>query len=214
MEENVIIKSKSNRAIIFIAAFVIGIAAITFCYNLIQYQETVKLINAKEGVADALEELGHHSDARSYQRNVTKTKTKATIQMCAIIAAISIMVVSIIIILFTAKTKLVITNKRACGIAGLGKRMDIPIDSISSIGTGIFQSVIIASSSGRIVFAGLSNYNELHNVVSNLLIQRQKNGTTSNNNIAAELTKFKELLDSGIISQDEFDAKKKQFLGL
>ena len=31
---------------------------------------------------------------------------------------------------------------------------------------------------------------------------------------ADELKKYKELLDSGIITQEEFDAKKKQLLGL
>ena len=31
---------------------------------------------------------------------------------------------------------------------------------------------------------------------------------------ADELKKFKELLDMGVISQEEFDAKKKQLLGL
>ena len=31
---------------------------------------------------------------------------------------------------------------------------------------------------------------------------------------ADELRKFKELLDSGVITQEEFDAKKKQLLGL
>ena len=31
---------------------------------------------------------------------------------------------------------------------------------------------------------------------------------------ADELKKFKELLDMGIITQEEFDAKKKQLLGL
>ena len=31
---------------------------------------------------------------------------------------------------------------------------------------------------------------------------------------ADEIKKFKELLDAGIISQEEFDAKKKQLLGL
>ena len=31
---------------------------------------------------------------------------------------------------------------------------------------------------------------------------------------ADELKKFKDLLDMGVISQDEFDAKKKQLLGL
>jgi hypothetical protein len=38
--------------------------------------------------------------------------------------------------------------------------------------------------------------------------------TTSNVSSADELKKFKELLDAGIISQEEFDAKKKQLLGL
>ena len=31
---------------------------------------------------------------------------------------------------------------------------------------------------------------------------------------ADEITKFKQLLDTGIITQEEFDAKKKQLLGL
>ncbi|MBQ2940785.1 MAG: SHOCT domain-containing protein [Clostridia bacterium] len=35
--------------------------------------------------------------------------------------------------------------------------------------------------------------------------------STSN---ADELKKYKELLDSGVITQEEFDAKKKQLLGL
>ena len=36
----------------------------------------------------------------------------------------------------------------------------------------------------------------------------------NNTSAADELKKFKELLDCGIISQEEFDAKKKQLLGL
>jgi len=36
----------------------------------------------------------------------------------------------------------------------------------------------------------------------------------ANTSAADELKKFKELLDSGVISQEEFDAKKKQLLGL
>ena len=38
--------------------------------------------------------------------------------------------------------------------------------------------------------------------------------TTSNTSNADELKKFKELLDSGVITQEEFEAKKKQLLGL
>lgn len=36
----------------------------------------------------------------------------------------------------------------------------------------------------------------------------------SNTDVVSELKKFKELLDSGIITKEEFDAKKKQLLGL
>ncbi len=40
------------------------------------------------------------------------------------------------------------------------------------------------------------------------------NNTNQATSSADELKKFKELLDSGIITQEEFDAKKKQLLGL
>ena len=40
------------------------------------------------------------------------------------------------------------------------------------------------------------------------------NDNSSSISDADELKKFKELLDMGIISQEEFDAKKKQLLGL
>ena len=46
--------------------------------------------------------------------------------------------------------------------------------------------------------------------------KKQKNApiVTSAVSSADELKKFKDLLDSGIITQEEFDAKKKQLLGL
>lgn len=46
--------------------------------------------------------------------------------------------------------------------------------------------------------------------------EREKNSANSSpsTSSADELKKFKELLDMGVISQEEFDAKKKQLLGL
>ena len=38
--------------------------------------------------------------------------------------------------------------------------------------------------------------------------------STQNSSAADELKKFKELLDMEVITQEEFDAKKKQLLGL
>ena len=67
----------------------------------------------------------------------------------------------------------------------------------------------------------IQNSEEIHKSVSELLISRQgKQAETTvikqeiPQSNADELKKYKELLDSGVISQEEFDAKKKQLLGL
>jgi len=41
-----------------------------------------------------------------------------------------------------------------------------------------------------------------------------RDGQSNVSNIAEDLKKFKELLDGGIITQEEFNAKKKQLLNL
>ena len=41
-----------------------------------------------------------------------------------------------------------------------------------------------------------------------------QNGAAPQNDINAELTNLKQLLDNGVIPQEDFDAKKKQLLGL
>ncbi len=57
-------------------------------------------------------------------------------------------------------------------------------------------------------------YNKINSAVDN--IKNTKNTVTVNTELsnADELKKYKELFDSGVITQEEFDAKKKQLLGL
>lgn len=121
-----------------------------------------------------------------------------------------------------SKVELVITNKRVYGTAKLGKRVDLPLDSISAVGTSIMSGIDVATSSGAIKFKFIKNRDEVHKEISNLLVQRQEKETKPTTTIkqeiqqssADELAKFKDLLDKGIITQEEFDAKKKQLLGL
>ena len=118
--------------------------------------------------------------------------------------------------------EMTVTDKRIYGKIKWGKRVDLPIDSVSAVGIGAFKSIAISTASGRISFSAIKNRNEIHDVVSKLLVDRQKQTTTpapstapaSSVSNADELKKYKELLDSGIITQEEFDAKKKQLLGL
>lgn len=122
------------------------------------------------------------------------------------------------------KSEMTVTNKRVYGKAMFGKRVDIPLDSISAVGTSSsLKGISVASSSGRLTFTAIANNNEIHNVISRLLLERQswsrgnqpavmKQGTAQSN--ADELKKYKELLDGGVITREEFDAKKKQLLNL
>ena len=121
-----------------------------------------------------------------------------------------------------AKSQLTVTDKRIYGITVFGKRVDLPLDSVSAVSLTMvfFSGVSISTSSGRITFFLIPKRNEVYEVLSQLIIERQnksketviKQETPQSN--ADELKKYKDLFDSGVITQEEFDAKKKQLLGL
>ncbi|MBQ4052299.1 MAG: SHOCT domain-containing protein [Clostridia bacterium] len=109
-------------------------------------------------------------------------------------------------------TEIEVTNKRVFGKTMFGKRVDLPIDSISSVGFSAFHGIFVGTSSGRISFALVSNNKEIHKCINDLLMKRQGKG---NSNVSlSELEQCKELLDKGILTQEEFEAKKKQLLGI
>lgn len=59
--------------------------------------------------------------------------------------------------------------------------------------------------------------NKIHEVLDSLKSSNTSEGSSmsvGNNSAADEILKFKELLDSGIITKEEFEAKKRQLLGL
>ena len=88
-----------------------------------------------------------------------------------------------------------------------------------------YKLVFSGSSNSRPIFIRKTDINTTvrNTIFENLLVKKQKdeylaknnssNTVTQTNNLD-ELKKLKELLDAGIITQEEFDAKKKQILGL
>ena len=122
---------------------------------------------------------------------------------------------------YCSKMNLTVTNKRIYGKTAFGRRVDLPLDMISAVGTRAFKGITVSTSSGIIKFLGISNQEEVHKAITDLLMDRQNNPTATTQikqeiqqSNADELGKFKALLDKGIITQEEFDAKKKQLLGL
>ena len=118
--------------------------------------------------------------------------------------------------------EMTVTDKRVFGKVAWGKRVDLPLDSISSTATiSLFKGIAVATSSGRIKCLMVKNSAEIFEKVNALLVKRQKEQKVAapttvitQTDEADKLKKFKELLDSGIITQEEFDAKKKELLGL
>lgn len=116
--------------------------------------------------------------------------------------------------------EMVVTDKRIYGRVAWGKRVDLPLDSVSATATlRIFKGVSVSSASGRIKFLLIKNANKMYNEINKLLIERQKKEAPAitaekESDTPDDLIKLKELLDMEIITQDEFDTKKKQILGL
>ncbi len=129
-------------------------------------------------------------------------------------------IASLIVGAWLKSYKLTVTDKRVYGNTSWGKQVDLPVDSVSAVASTRLKGIAVATSSGRIAFNLIKNRDEVRDAISNLLIERQahKNNSTPVMNVnpsnAEELKKYKELLDSGVISQEEFDSKKKQLLGL
>ena len=123
-----------------------------------------------------------------------------------------------------SRGKLIVTSTRVTGKASFGKQVDLPIGQISAVAIGAFRQLSIGTSSGNIRFWFIQNRDEVHAALSDTITKvqtenaNQKTDTSSAAPIASsnadEIKKYKELLDSGIITQEEFDAKKKQLLGL
>lgn len=131
---------------------------------------------------------------------------------------------SLLIYYWLRSSELTVTDKRIYGTAAWGRRVDLPVDLMSSTELRSFwKGITVSTSSGKISFLALKNVNEIYSVLNELMITRQapKNRpepAPSASNPATDpiekLRRFKELLDEGIISQEEYESKKKQLLDM
>ena len=112
--------------------------------------------------------------------------------------------------------ELFVTESRVVGKLR-NTRVDLPVNKITSIGTLAFNGISIDTASGKLAFPQLINRDEVYNCLTELIREQNEPQTHTNQNtsgLSEQLTELKKLLDDGIITQEEFDAKKKQLLGL
>ncbi|MCR5150159.1 MAG: SHOCT domain-containing protein [Clostridiales bacterium] len=135
---------------------------------------------------------------------------------------------------FIKRLKLTINEENAFGSYGLfiKKEFSLPIEHIVniSISDSVFdklrsgKTIVLSTSSTTMKFPYVHNSDEILKFTLERIkqyksnygkinqVQPQQNVTALSD--ANEIEKFKKLLDDGVITQEEFDAKKKQILGL
>lgn len=103
-----------------------------------------------------------------------------TYKVCIYIGTIAMIILVIVLIFYfyIAKTKMIITNRRVYGKAIFGTKVSIPLSSISAVEIIRFKGLAVATSSGKIMFRGISNRDDMHKVLS-ILVQRQKPNNTA-----------------------------------
>ena len=111
---------------------------------------------------------------------------------------------------------IIITDKRVTGITYFGRKVDLPLDSISAVGSSWLKGIKVATSSGKVSFLFIEKSNEVYELLKQLLIDRQEKSQKINLTIsnADELIKYKELFDNGIITPEEFEEMKKRLLNI
>ena len=119
------------------------------------------------------------------------------------------------------RCEIIITEQNVKGKARFGNEVVLPIYKVSAYSTRkLFSTIAVATSSGVTKFAFIKNYAKIGEVLSKKINERQENTAKENtqpatqNNSIDDILKLKNLLDAGIITQEEFDEKKKQLLSL
>lgn len=192
------ISKKAKKIILNIAIFFFLAGIIFLVVNILYYNDKSNIVTNRDG-------------SRNYADIIRATLEAFVFWFAALIF--------LFIRWSVSKMQITITNKRVCGKTYFGRSVDLPMDSISAVGASWLKGIAVSTSSGKVSFLLMEHSKEIYELLRQLLIDRQEQKWKSQNgglatDKADELKKYKELLDEGVITQEEFEAKKKQLLNL
>ncbi len=132
-------------------------------------------------------------------------------------------IVGLIIELITEKCEITVTTDGVEGKLSRGRPIEIPLNQITGIHKCAFWGVSVTAIAGTSKFYLIKNRDEILSTLAQMMAstnpasaQGAENAAPQNNGStdADSLKDLKDLLDSGVITQEEFDEKKKQILGI
>lgn len=121
---------------------------------------------------------------------------------------------------FSARNNCItLTNYKIMGVYNRHLSLNIPIDSVSSVSKGGMGSLCITCAGNKYNIFYVSNRDLFCSKLNELLNTRTQQAlkgvhTINQQSNYDEIEKLKQLLDNGIITNEEFEAKKKQLLNL
>ena len=222
MEEKILIKSifaaKTKMKMITAVEILLGIAVFCFLLLLLPIFPTT-YYSYRTGELERCPDIG-------YVAALSDGEWFPLVLFC--LGCVTLLATGVIwlIYLIMSKCELVITESSVKGKTLFGKEVILPLYMITAYSTQKFMSTIIVSTaSGFTRFAMLQNYEMMGQVLSQKISERQAGVPAQAVPVATapvaapsatvdDLLKLKNYLDQGIITQEEFDAKKKQILGL
>lgn len=106
--------------------------------------------------------------------------------------------------------------KNRVDMKSVGQQESVPLSQIASVQLGSVgqRTVIIETSGGKKYSAFAKDKKAMRQAIVDAIEGSKSQANTPAASDADELTKLATLKEQGVLSQEEFDAKKKQILGL
>lgn len=189
MEETLIVKSDKTHLdkLKFVSIIFFVIAIISYMMYSIQYNKANEVITTYWDAYDAIDDYNDllKKSGKGHQIKETLEDYKAENEefidygyaemrkaknMFWLVAFCSLaFLISGIIYLYIGRTNITVTDKRIYGKAIFGKNIDIPINSVIFVGIGQPKKITIATSAGKIQFAGIKNVDEVYGKIQTIL---------------------------------------------
>ncbi len=142
-------------------------------------------------LANTFDELYHNSKVYvdpqsywsygSYENNEIYSAISIFFAVVAVLGGICLLIALIALIIYLFfNCKMVVTDKRVYAMNKLGKKVELPLDSITAIGLNILSIITVTTPSGKIKLIFMKNRNEAYDIISKLLINRQTVSTQAN----------------------------------
>lgn len=112
-----------------------------------------------------------------------------------------------------------VTESNVYGVSKSNVAFNLPYSSIAAVSMISNDGITLNCTSKKYKLKYLSNNKALYDVINKYVMKKYQSSDTNRSvgssvDTASDLKKYKDLLDSGAITQEEFDAKKKQLLNL